>query len=209
MKHFLLTLCAALFVCQTLKAQATYTDRLRQAEAGKGTIVINHTAEIDRIVNGIAQTTSKSKTSSNPTINKPQHTIKTETNTPVSTNHPSKNIKTDEKKTEAKPTPKHETASSSTTYISRARHKARGFRICIFTGGNSRTDKIKAIEMGNKCRNKFKELAAYTSFESPRWVTHVGDFRTRQEAQKYVNLIRRAHISYEVRIVASEVNVPY
>ena len=81
--------------------------------------------------------------------------------------------------------------------------------VSVFTGGNSRADKQKAIQMGRKCREKFAELAVYPSFEAPRWVTHVGDFKTRQEAQKYVTKIRRAHFTYEVRIVASEVNVPY
>lgn len=93
-------------------------------------------------------------------------------------------------------------------HVNRLRYKARGFRICIFTGGNSRADRQRALEMGRKCRDKFPELAAYTSFSAPRWVTHVGDFRTRAEAQKYVSRIRRARLSYEVRIVGSEVNLP-
>lgn len=232
MKHFLFIICATLFACQTLKAQNTYTEKLRQNEVGKGTVIINHSAEIDRIVNGIHQSVNKSKTSNN-TASKAQ--TQTQTEAKSTTIHPStitnivanKNEKAkhenksknevkgenkhNTKQGDAKPNQaKHETNNPTTSaYISRARHKARGYRICIFTGGNSRADKIKAIQMGNKCRRKFGELAAYTSFEPPRWVTHVGDFKTRQEAQKYVVRIRRAHISYEVRIVASEVNIPY
>ena len=232
MKHFLFIICATLFACQTLKAQSTYTEKLRQNETGKGTVIIYHSAEIDRIVNGVNQSVNKSKTSNN-TASKTQAKTQTEAKVPVT--HPntathivankdektknenkSKNEVKSENKHNAKQgetrnnATKHETSTSATsTYISRARHKARGFRICIFTGGNSRADKIKAIQMGNKCRSKFGELAAYTSFEPPRWVTHVGDFKTRQEAEKYVTRIRRARISYEVRIVASEVNIPY
>lgn len=224
MKHFLLFVCAAMFACQTIKAQSTYTDRLRQAEAGKGIVVINHSAEIDRIVNGTKATTNKSKTSTTTsTVGKSQTLTRTETKTNVSLpNHtaaasshgeePKHNNKAPyepSQKSEAKttkPTAKHEGSASS--YINRTRHKARGFRICIFTGGNSRADKIKASQMGDKCRQKFRELATYTTFVPPRWETHVGDFKTRQEAQKYVNLIRRAHITYEVRIVTSEVNIP-
>ena len=66
----------------------------------------------------------------------------------------------------------------------------------------------KALEMGRKCRAKFPELAVYSNFVAPRWVTNVGDFRTRQEAHKYVKLIRKAHFTYEVRVVSSEVNLP-
>lgn len=213
MKHFLLFVCAALFACQIIKAQSTYTDRLRQAEAGKGIVVINHSAEIDRIVNGIRAAVNKHNTSNaTSTIGKNQPLTKTESKAKTSSFS-----RAEEPKNNSKPpydhslknenrTAKHEGATSS--YISRTRHKARGYRICIFTGGNSRADRLKATQMGNKCRKNFRELATYTTFVPPRWETHVGDFRTRQEAQKYVNLIRRAHITYEVRIVASEVNLP-
>ena len=107
-----------------------------------------------------------------------------------------------------KPAAKPEQKAEHKGYTARSRHKARGYRICIFTGGNSRQDKAKAQQVGQQCRNKFGELAVYTFFQSPRWVTHVGDFATRKEAEKYVNLIRRAHFTYETRIVASEVNLP-
>jgi hypothetical protein len=93
-------------------------------------------------------------------------------------------------------------------YVARQRHKAQGYRICIYTGGNSRKDREAAVKMGNTCRSYFSELAAYTSFESPRWVTHVGDFRTKEEAQKYVKLIRRKRFTYETRVVRSTVNLP-
>ena len=195
MKHFLFIICATLFACQTLKAQSTYTEKLRQNETGKGTVIIYHSAEIDpnTATHIVANKDEKTKHE-----NKSKNEVKSENK---------HNAKQGETRNNAT---KHETSTSATsTYISRARHKARGFRICIFTGGNSRADKIKAIQMGNKCRSKFGELAAYTSFEPPRWVTHVGDFKTRQEAEKYVTRIRRARISYEVRIVASEVNIPY
>ena len=69
--------------------------------------------------------------------------------------------------------------------------------------------KPKPYKWVKKCRNKFPELSIYTSFIAPRWVTNVGDFKSRQDAQKYVNLIRSAHFTYEVRIVSSEVNLPY
>ena len=224
MKHFLLFVCAAMFACQTIKAQSTFTDKLRQAEAGKGIVVINHSAEIDRVVNGTRPTANKSKTSTTPSVGKSQAQSKSEAKPTISssTSHPTNTFEHTEgpkhntkpasesstrNETKPKTSIKHE-ASATSSYISRTRHKARGYRICIFTGGNSRADKIKATQMGEKCRKRFRELAAYTTFEPPRWVTHVGDFKTRQEAQKYVNLIRRAHISYEVRIVASEVNIP-
>ncbi len=222
MKRIFLLFCATVFAL-TIYSQSTYTERLRKNEAGKGSVVIRQSDEIERIVNGTQkpQTPAKASTPStnkSNTHNKSENTSHASQASTTTSSHSSHPSTSDEKKESPKkpsehksrPTQKTNSANKSTNhaYVSRTRHKARGFRICIFTGGNSRADKVKAIQMGNKCRAKFRELAVYPSFEAPRWVTHVGDFKTRHEAQKYVGLIRRARISYEVRIVSSEVNIP-
>lgn len=226
MKYFLLILFASLCSLQ-LSAQNTYTEKLRKNDPNKGTIIINHSSDIDAAVNGTSPKKSGSVTTP---INKaPGNDKKQQSDKKQPTEkHEEKHAKgenahntSNESKTKEHNAAEHKKVTTTSTsnsnaknngqkhYVNRARHKQRGFRICIFTGGNTRADKIKAIEMGQKCRNLFKELAVYPSFEAPRWVTHVGDFKTRQEAQKYVTRIRRARISYEVRIVSSEVNVPY
>ncbi len=193
-----------------LFAQNTYTEKIRQNEQGKGSVILNHTPEIERVVNGTMPQTNKdnkkAETPNKQTITphsekKNEHpSASTHPSTVTNNNHGNRqtNTKEDNKKTTAKH-----------SYTNRARKKAKGYRICIFTGGNSRSDKMKATQMGNKCRQYFPELAVYPSFEAPRWVTHVGDFRTREEAQKYVTRIRKSKISYEVRIVSSNVNIPY
>lgn len=166
-------------------AQSTLTEKLRKQEKSKGTVIITQSEQIEQIINNTLPNHTQ------------QHTGNKDTTAAEhihSTSKPSEDIKSNTKKG---------------TYATRGRHKARGYRICIFTGGNSRKDKTKAIQMGEKCRNKFPELSIYTSFIAPRWVTNVGDFKSRQDAQKYVNLIRSAHFTYEVRIVSSEVNLPY
>lgn len=215
MKALILSVFASLFAFQ-LHAQNTYTEKLRQNEAGKGSVIINHSPEIDNVVN---HGNKKKSTTTTPVVH---NTTKTQADKHTeSVPHTAANTNKNEHKKEGKTEATHANTSKPHTgstrpnvngqkhYTSRARHKARGYRICIFTGGNTRADKMKAIEMGNKCRRLFKELAVYPSFEAPRWVTHVGDFKTHQEAQKYVARIRHAHFTYETRIVASEVNVPY
>lgn len=166
-------------------AQSTLTEKLRKHEKGKGTVIITQSEQIEQIINNTVPNHTPQQTSSKDTV---------ATEHLHSTNKPQEDSKLNTKKG---------------SYATRGRHKARGYRICIFTGGNSRKDKTKAIQMGEKCRKKFPELSIYTSFIAPRWVTNVGDFKNRQDAQKYVNLIRSAHFTYEVRIVSSEVNLPY
>ena len=194
MKNLLPLILCWLLCGATAMAQATFTEQLGKDEAGKGRVVVRQSKEIDQVVNGNVSPKPAAKPEQ-----KAEHKAeaKGEHNADPAT---PKNAEHHENK--AKP------ASQGKGYTARSRHKARGFRICIFTGGNSRQDKAKAQQVGQQCRNKFGELAVYTFFQSPRWVTHVGDFATRKEAEKYVNLIRRAHFTYETRIVASEVNLP-
>lgn len=172
-----------------LRAQTTYTDKLRKVEQGKGTVIIKQTEQIEQIVNNTIP--------AQPTVMHVQKEEKAHT-------HTMENKATESGK--ASETTKRNIRQGN--YTARGRHKARGYRICIFTGGNSRADKTKAMQMGEQCRKRFPELSVYTNFAAPRWVTHVGDFRTRYDANKYVKLIRSARFTYEVRIVSGEVNLP-
>ena len=185
---------AAMLLCVTvaMHAQATFTEYLATDRPGQGKVTISQSAEIDRVVNQ-EQPAKKDAPATQPAAKR-------------AASQPSQTASHDKTEEEVR----HKTGNGEArTHTNRARHKVRGYRICIFTGGNSKKDKTKAQQMGQKCRELFGELAVYTSFKSPRWVTHVGDFRTAREAQKYVKLIRRAHFTYETRIVASEVNLPY
>lgn len=172
-----------------LRAQTTYTDKLRKVEQGKGTVIIKQTEQIEQIVNNTVP--------AKPTVIHVQKEEKPRT-------HTVENKATESGK--ANETVKRPPKQGN--YTARGRHKARGYRICIFTGGNSRADKTKAMQVGDQCRKKFPELSVYTNFVAPRWVTYVGDFRTRHDADKYVKLIRSARFTYEVRIVSGEVNLP-
>ena len=79
----------------------------------------------------------------------------------------------------------------------RARYKAQGYRIQVYTGANNRVSKQEALH--------FPELSAYVTFLSPRWVCRVGDFSSREEAADYVRQLRRKRISAEVRVVSSTI----
>lgn len=175
----------AVGLAMSAKAQTTYTDHLQKNVSGQGTVTIHQSEAIEQLVNNTVPSTPA----------KPAATERTE-------NHHATTTHSETQTTSPK------TTGTARTHVARTRHKARGYRICIYTGGNSRADKTKAMQMGQKCRDKFPELSVYTTFSAPRWVTNVGDFRTRQDAQKYVTRIRKARFTYEVRIVGCEVNLP-
>lgn len=191
MKQLLLLISAALLPLAA-QAQRTFTEKLRQYEDGEGVVIVNQSKEIEDVVNGTAKPKANRPAEEKPAV-RPAQTHAEDTDS------------TDKRSVRVV---KRRISKDPATYTTRTRHKGRGYRICIFTGGNSRADKTKAIQMANKCRQRFPELSVYTSFVSPRWVTHVGDFKTRQEAQKYVARIRSAKFTYETRVVATEVNLP-
>lgn len=87
----------------------------------------------------------------------------------------------------------------------RARYKAQGYRIQVYTGANNRVSKQEALQMKQKVQSHFPELSAYVTFLSPRWVCRVGDFSSREEAADYVRQLRRKRISAEVRVVSSTI----
>lgn len=186
------TICFALLALFVSVAQSqTYTDRLRQqGRSGEGKVVIIQDAAIEEIVNNV-------KKKNRQEVSKEKSETKKET--PVA-----KNSTGQHKETETQ-----ERMPSSHTAGTRYRTKMVGYRIQIFTGGNSHNDKAHAFEFADKCRKSFPELSVYPRFVSPRWICRVGDFRTREDAVKYAGKIRSKRISTEVRIVKCEVLLPH
>ena len=80
-----------------------------------------------------------------------------------------------------------------------------GYRIQIFfdSGNNSKT-KAQSIYEGFKA--KYPEVKAYLSFKSPNYKVRVGDYRTRLDAQRFLNDII---IEYpNAWIIADLINLP-
>jgi hypothetical protein len=58
--------------------------------------------------------------------------------------------------------------------------KAAGFRIQAYAGNNTREAKNDAYRVASRIKEYFPELTIYTSFNPPRWLCRVGDFRARR-----------------------------
>lgn len=161
----------------TPAAAQTFSEHIRQSDEGKGRVILTQSARIEALVDNPAQP-AKSTAAATPAAAA--------------------------RKTAAEPAA---SARPATAYTgaARQRYKARGFRIQIFTGGNSRNDKNNAARAGSRIHSAFPELSVYAHFISPRWVCRVGDFRSREDAEKYVALIRRSGLTQECHIVACTV----
>lgn len=70
--------------------------------------------------------------------------------------------------------------------LNQNRNGIEGFRIQIFfdSGNNSKT-KAESIYEGFKA--KYPDVGAYLSFNSPNYKVRVGDFRTKLDAQRFLN----------------------
>ncbi len=81
-----------------------------------------------------------------------------------------------------------------------------GYRIQVFSGGNSRQAKQLALSMGNRVKTYFSDLKVYTHFQSPHWICRVGDFKTYEEANEVFQKLKETGNFQEAVIVKSKVN---
>lgn len=63
---------------------------------------------------------------------------------------------------------------------------ANGFRLQIYSGN----DRKEAYVEQAKFKGRFPASGAYISYEQPNYKIRVGDFRTRIEAEKFLNKLR-------------------
>ena len=81
-------------------------------------------------------------------------------------------------------------SSSRKKLMSNSKH-AKGYRIQVFAGGNTRLDRAKAQEMGAKVKTKFPGHPVYVHFYSPRWCCRFGNFRNQEAATKLLKQVKK------------------
>lgn len=69
-------------------------------------------------------------------------------------------------------------------------HPGTVYRIQIYSGNNGRKSKEEAYRMAALSREFFPLLPTYCSYKQPRWICRVGNFRTAEDAQHYLRLMR-------------------
>jgi len=89
--------------------------------------------------------------------------------------------------------------------LSGTRIQARGYRVQIYAGGNTRAAREAALRAASSIRSAFPDLSIYTEFVSPRWVCRVGDCRTYEEADRLLRDIRALGTFKELTILPNQV----
>ena len=142
---------------------------------------------IDVLVNGNPQPSANNGVT-NPTPAVP-HTITSipqENNRPDATQHTGTDIANNNSET-----PGEDAAVDTRKKVMRNSYKTTGFRIQVFSGGNSRTDRQKAEKAGTDMKRYFPSEPVYVHFYSPSWKCRMGNYRTQEEARAVLAQVKK------------------
>ena len=166
-----------------------FLDGLRANENGKGTVTVTQSPAIDVLVNGNPQPSANNGVT-NPTPNAPHiiPTIPQETNRPDATQHTGTDIANNNSDKDASG---EDAAVDTRKKVMRNSYKTTGFRIQVFSGGNSRTDRQKAEKAGTDMKRYFPSEPVYVHFYSPSWKCRMGNYRTQEEARAVLAQVKK------------------
>lgn len=191
----LLIICILCVGCITaVDAQSVFTQRIQQSNSGEGKVTVTQEKAIDDLVNGKTGMTI-------PTV--PQ---KQTENNPTATNH-------QEKPERLTTTNKTETTTVAPDTIDTRKklmkgYKINGFRVQVFAGGNSRSDRLKAEKIGDEIKTLYPGTPVYVHFYSPRWICRMGNYRTYEEAHEVLRNVKQLGYQSAI-IVKGKITVQY
>ncbi len=158
-----------------------FMDELQKKQQGQGTVTVTQSAEITELVNGKPLSDKPAVvTSSKDTDAK----TAAETKTPETKKDIAEKKNTDDSSLDI---PTIDTRKK----VMRGGYKITGYRVQVYSGGNSRADRIKAEETGSKMKTSFPDQPIYVHFYSPRWICRIGNFKTYGEAQDMLRQVKK------------------
>ena len=86
--------------------------------------------------------------------------------------------------------------------------KINGYRVQVFAGGNSRSDRLKAERTGDNIKTLFPNEPIYVHFYSPRWICRMGNYRTYEEAHEMLKKVKQLGYNSAI-IVKGKITVQY
>ncbi len=88
--------------------------------------------------------------------------------------------------------------SSSTTSsygtgkkVMRGGRRIDGYMVQVWSGGNTREDKLKAEQVGQEMKSQMPNMPVYVHFYSPRWACRIGNFRKQDDATALVKKLKK------------------
>lgn len=201
MRTAVITCITIISLCVAVNSNAqTYLDHLQQKEAGKGTVTVTESKEIDHLVNGKPATTPVAPTTTTPSTTHTSNSNKNTVTTPTAKTPTTAN-------TEEKETSEAESVDMSKKIMTNS-YKINGYRVQVYAGGNTRADRQKAEKAGNAVKVKYPNTPVYVHFYSPRWICRIGNYRSMEEASEMLQKVRALGYS-QACIVKGKISVQY
>lgn len=219
----------------TFNAQGqTFLGNLRKVEQGKGMVTIVQSQEITDLVNG----TQKEPEHITLKPDQPEHSATTtgqqptHNNSTAATQQPTHSNTTPQQPTHSNTTPQqpahgNTTAQQHTTHetpadtpssdeqpvdtrkkVMRKSYKTTGYRVQVFSGGNSRSDRMKAETAGTTMKSNFPNEPVYVHFYSPSWKCRMGNYKSMDEARRILRQVKALGYS-QACIVKGQISVQY
>lgn len=183
----------------------TYTHRIQQRTAGKGTVTIHQSSDIDQLVNEAILTARTAPAATMPTTTSP--TAPTTTNKPTTAATANATTANTNTPTEFSTSDPSDMPVDNTKKIMKG-YKVNGYRVQAFAGGNTRKDRIQAEQTGDRIKASFPDAPVYVHFYSPRWICRVGNYRTYEEAHQMLISLRKQGFT-QATIVKGKITVQY
>ena len=79
-----------------------------------------------------------------------------------------------------------------------------GYRIQIYAGGNTRYAKEEALKAAQYVKMRYPEIPVYTEFVAPRWVCRVGDYKTIEEADQVMRMLKGSRNFKQIAILPNQ-----
>ena len=98
---------------------------------------------------------------------------------------------TSNNKPQQQPTEAEETTIDTSKKVIRGGKKVQGYRVQVFSGGNSRADRQKAERIGSTMKSHFPDQPIYVHFYSPSWKCRIGNYRTVEEARLILSQVKQ------------------
>lgn len=199
----------AFLVGNAFMSAQTFTDRLRRQNANEGSIIIYQESYLTRLLNGKSSEavntqkgTGKKDTSNNVALSKSSKNQKQtngNTQTPSHANNRFTVVKeADTSVISDNPAQKKIYKNSITTY---------GYRIRLYVGGSSREARQKAYSVGYLFKSVYMDIPVYTHFYSPHWMCSAGNFKTYEEASRFLAELKTTGQFGGAMIVKSKIQI--
>lgn len=210
MKQFVSILTFSLFVLSQNVSAQTFLGTLRKSEAGKGTVTVQQSTAIDALVNGKAPVSNTTPASVGKTATSTMNHGVTSPNNHtdnIRTENPNATSASPSAGTSANDVPGTDVTVDTRKKVMRNSYKMNGYRIQVFSGGNSRADRQKAEQIGADLKRLFPNQPIYVHFYSPSWKCRMGNFKSQGEAQ---TVLKQVKVHYnQACLIKGPISVQY